>query len=415
MAPRPMPRCDGRVETPGARAHLSGPKDRGVRLAIKLDARFSRIAMATFLATYLVISLFLWPAHDDYTYYSYYWTEFLNGNITPVYPIGFLAFFAHAHAVWYNFPKLIFGIAYAITSWQLNEHVLTSDAYARFSEARRSLVIPAFFLLSPFTAYQVWSGFFDPIIGLLVFNAYLVSHRRGVPRWMREIVLIVLIALMIVVKFTGIFLIVPFLMFAFKNGDERGLLTWISSKPVVKLLVLGLACAVGLAVLLVSGLASQLPVLIAPFLAHADRDYRTVYDILGVTPPFVVQVFTAWYSAAGMAIMLCAMVVVYIACQRLNVSVDALLLLPILTFLCFSKTSHAQFLMWCVHLLFAYMLKHTSDRHLVRNLLLIQPVGIYGYFMLPLGQFMFIVLIVYIFRQEARAKHAVVIISPAVA
>jgi hypothetical protein len=178
---------------------------------MKIDYAASRKIVIASLGLYAVIALFLFIEHDDYKLYVIQWETFLHGSLDPTYPPAFSIVFAPMYALWYKLPKLVFVLAFVVTTLQMHEHLFTHPDFSHMSDRQKYMFVMLFFIICPNIWWHVWVGLFDALVGLFFFNMYLVLKKRGMARWLKDVVLLGLIFAITMIKFTGIFLAVPFL------------------------------------------------------------------------------------------------------------------------------------------------------------------------------------------------------------
>ena len=385
-----------------------------------IDYQKSRKILAIASVVYIVVSLFLFIDHNDYTQYILQWEMYLAGTLDPTYPPVFSMLFAPLYAVWYRLPKLVFVCAFLVTMWQMHEHLFKHPDFAHISEQKKAWFILLFFVISPNCWWHVWTGLFDGLLGLFVFNMYLVLKNRTM-RWVvKDAVLLVLIALTMLIKFVGIFLLVPFLFFNLvqpKTGESEQDFAC-RRKKTFRIRLLVYVCggaSIGIAAIVLVDVST----ILAPFVLQASRSYESLYEFaLYPNSPFFLKFFVDLYSRTGFYIFLIAMILVYVYCIKAKVSNEAWLLLPMLTFMTFFQVVHAQFLLWILPLLGVYYAKHdgrTGRSHIRRHLFWIELIDGSVFFFLPFAQFMYTWVIAEVIKRETSEKVAVpgVALSPA--
>lgn len=354
--------------------------------------------------TYILMSTFFFWDHEDYSYYINAWENFLQGILDPTYPIGFTLVFAPVYSINPRLPKLCFSVAFLITAWQLYHLIYTGEEYKGLSDKKKFWVI-MYLILSPAFAHHVWSGLFDSLIGLLVFNVYLVSRSKKCHWFLRDLIILALILASVVIKFVGIFLLIPFLFLNGRRNPRKGIPG--DDKPsenrqrlIARVLLLGAVLVVGL--LLVLFMVENPLSLLVPFENHFLRNYETLFDKswIPLDEPFIMKVIVDIHSAIGNYLFLFALCVVYFYAYKKNVSNAAWIILPIFTFQAFFPVSNMQYLLWIVFVYTAYRSKDSQDEKLTRKMALLQFVGLFVF--IPFLQLFYVYFIIDIFKWEAR-------------
>jgi hypothetical protein len=359
-----------------------------------IDYRTSRKIMLFSSLVYVIVALFFFIEHDDYKLYMVQWESYLHGELDPTYPPTFSMAFATLYAIWYKFPKLVFVLSFVVTTLQLHEHLFKHPDFSWMSERQKFWLIMLFFIISPNCWWHVWTGLFDSLVGLCTFNMYLVLKNKSMAPLVKDTLLLGLIIAIILLKFTGIFLIVPFLFFnttnqrASETAVEYEARQHAERRKRALILVGGGACII-IPILIFFNIWS----FISPFIVHSTRPYETLYEFAGYTnSPFFVKFFVELYSKIGLYVFLCAIGITYIYCYKARVSNEAWLLLPMLVFMTFFQVSHAQFLLWILHVLAMYNVKHDKynlQSHVRRHLFWVKFIDGVVFFFIPFGQFFY--------------------------
>ncbi|MBD3187747.1 DUF2029 domain-containing protein [Candidatus Bathyarchaeota archaeon] len=366
------------------------------------------------MAAFHVAMALIFFNHEDYDeFYIPMWQYFLEGKVSNVYPIGFLVFFAPLYAMWYKLPKLLFTICYLVAIFQVYFHVFENDEFKRTPESQKFWGI-MYILLSPLFALHVWTGLFDAVVGLLILNVFLVFQYKRFSGWVKEFLVVILIALSLFTKFVGLFLVIPYLFFELHHDhDSNKIENYLSSRQLKTSLVriVLLAAAVGLPFLLSVYLYDSYLVT-DPFVEHARRMHRSFFDILGIeSEPFGIFTFTELYSRFGLYIFLLALALVYIFSIKRGISTETWILLPIFTFLAFFPASHTQFLLWVIFSVVIYYLKYPGEPRITLKMFGVQAISLAIHFFVPFAQFLYIYYILDIFKRESEKSDEQVVLA----
>nr|MDO8115869.1 hypothetical protein [Candidatus Sigynarchaeota archaeon] len=315
------------------------------------------------------------------------------------------------YAIWYKLPKLLFVLAYLATTYQLHEHLFKDGIYTQVLDRNKSLFIIYFFFISPYVWWHVWTGFFDGIVGLLVFNIYLVIQNKKLHVVVKELLILFLVLVIISIKFIGLFLLVPFVFMEYNNHasgleGSRDHTTRLKSVA-IKLLIF---CGMVIALVLILSSFFEFRNIINPFIIHTRRGYETVFEFASWNnEPFSMQLVVYLYSSLGLPVFLVSMGGIYIFCARYKVSNEAWIILPVLAFLIFFPVSHAQFLFWILHLLAIYYVRTARRANFHRHMFYTQLIaGGAVFWFYPLAQFMYLWMLFEICRREKNKEHFMV-------
>ena len=102
------------------------------------DKKSARSILWIIIATYLIFSLFIWWENEDYLiHFVKIWEDYLDGEITYVYPIGFSIFFAPLYDIWFKLPKLVFIVSFLIASYQFYLYIFNNEKYKSVSQKKK--------------------------------------------------------------------------------------------------------------------------------------------------------------------------------------------------------------------------------------------------------------------------------------
>ncbi|MBN2153026.1 MAG: hypothetical protein JW839_16355 [Candidatus Lokiarchaeota archaeon] len=347
--------------------------------------------------TSLVASFFLclvWLTHEDYSVaYVLYWNKFLAGEMTFVYPIGFLVFFSWLFNVNYWLPKLVFLAFHVVTAYQIYRLLSKRGEFGK-----REILSCAYFLFNPFLcSVCVYTGLFDSVIGFLVLNFVLLLESKWGSALLRDLLALALIGLALSIKFLGAIIVIPYVI------SER--------KTMLRRLIL----VAGSVALVLGGLmVLHIPLadIIQPFLNHVQRPMYTVFDGFNrffppvENPPFVAA-FVAFYSPIALVVTAIALVSSDIFFYIKKVSFRTRVLLNIVIFLTFFNVSNAQFILWYMPLFsLAYNGYMPSKKELFKKMLQQTGFMVALSFFNPFSQFLALYFVYDIYKNEKRASIA---------
>ncbi|MHA1848399.1 MAG: hypothetical protein ACTSXU_12200, partial [Promethearchaeota archaeon] len=329
---------------------------------------------------------------------------FLNGKVGNTYPLGFLMFFAYLFVIWNRLPKLIFVVAFLVSSYQLYHLLFKSGKFDVLSEKRRFWAV-MYILWSPLSVLVVWEGQYDSTLGLLVFNLFLlwVNHPRYSIK--KELISTFLILSVAFVKFVGIFLVIPYILHDLKNNDSN-------KKKMYKLILLRVlifACLF-IVLFLILIFVFDTDAIITPFLVQSKRSYRTFFQIykerfgVELTMPFFLMLFVSFYSNFGLYIFLGMLASSYLMSLKKKISAGGQLLIPLLVFLAFFPASHVQFIFWIIHSMTLYLIRAKDTSSSIPKFFYFQAIGLGVFFFVPFVQFFYLYYILEIFKVEKQAS-----------
>ncbi|NMC08663.1 MAG: DUF2029 domain-containing protein [Candidatus Lokiarchaeota archaeon] len=361
-----------------------------------------KIAFHASLLASLVLGM-LWWLHEDYTvYYVEYWGKFIDGEMTYVYPIGFLVFFSGLFRVNYFLPKLVFLSCHVMTAYQVFR-VLSRRA----DFGKRELFSCAFFLFNPYTCVtSIYQGLFDPVIGFLVLNLVLLLEAKKGNPFLKDVVALLLIGVITSIKFVGVVVAIPFLITRGKRVFMRRVVI-----------------TVGGVFLVIAALALfdiQVSTILKPFFEQSARFMFTIYDIIqdkfGVPPPLFITAFRDFYGPIAVYVTVIALFSFDLLFFIKKFSIRLRVLLDILVFLTFFTVSNGQFVIWFMPLFILVHDEYSSTKRAMFNKMAIHQgyMGSFG-FIAPFGQFLNIFFIADIYKKEIAAKaSASSIVAPVV-
>lgn len=354
-----------------------------------------------------IIMTMIFMDHLDYTDYMHYWETFLNGHNPGVYPLGFYVFFIWFYMIWDHLPKILFMCCFLIADYQLLRKLYnTGKEFQKISEKKRFWAV-MYILLSPLFAVVNWGGLFDSVIGLIILNLVFVLENKHLNVVIRNLLAIILVAACLLIKYVGVVLIVPFLFgetILRRSNPLDDVFKRRARSNLYSMSCLIVMVIVGMVFFAIYFSPDQIITLISPFVVSANRNYRTIYDILLLhNEPFFLVVFARMYSALGTYIFMITLIITYILCYKKKASIDAWIILSIFDFLTFFQISHVQFILWIVFPFTIYYLKKTpDDEHLTRKYILLQAIGLLINFHIPFIQFFYLFFIIDIFRIESK-------------
>lgn len=346
-------------------------------------ARQFRIAFFISLVGSVILGL-IWWEHEDYSVYAYLWGKFLEGQVTYVYPIGFLVFFSGLYGISYLLPKLVFLIFHVLTAYQVYRLLARREDFGK-----RELFSCAYFLFNPFLCVtSIYTGLFDTAIGFLVLNFVLLLESKKGNKFLKDAIALLLIGLIISIKFVGVVIVIPYLI-----NDWRTMLRRL-------LLVIG-----GVSLIVVALTLMHVPItaLIEPFLTHADRTMFTIFDAFHIEPPLFISAFRDFYSPIAVVVTVIAVFSFDILSLIKRIRFRIRILLDIMVFLTFFQVSNGQFIIWFLPLFILAYNEYSPTKKVMFKKMTIHQVFMASLaFLSPFAQFLNLFFIYDIIKKEIR-------------